>query len=63
MLVELHTMHDYYLASAGLQVTRSEILNQQTAKTRILPRHYSGQIPLGALRPPRLRIPSLSPRL
>ena len=35
MLVELHTMYDYenYLASAGLQVTRSENLNQQTAKT------------------------------
>jgi tocopherol O-methyltransferase len=35
MLVELHTMQDYknYLASAGLQVTRSEVLNKHTAKT------------------------------
>lgn len=35
MLVELHTMLDYeaWLAAAGLHVTRSEVLNQHTAKT------------------------------
>jgi hypothetical protein len=35
MLVELHTMRDYqnYLAAAGLQVTRSNILNPHSAKT------------------------------
>jgi tocopherol O-methyltransferase len=35
MLVELHTMPDYetWLASAGLRVSRSEILNQHTAQT------------------------------
>ena len=35
MLVELHTMRDYetWLAGAGLVVTRSEILNDHTAKT------------------------------
>jgi len=35
MLVELHTMHDYenYLSAAGMRLTRSEILNQHTAKT------------------------------
>jgi cyclopropane fatty-acyl-phospholipid synthase-like methyltransferase len=35
MLVELHTMQDYenHLVSAGMQVTRIEVLNQHTAKT------------------------------
>jgi hypothetical protein len=35
MLVELHSMRDYhkYLAATGLQVTRSSLLNQHTAKT------------------------------
>jgi tocopherol O-methyltransferase len=35
MFVELHTMQDYanYLAEAGLQVARTDILNQHTAKT------------------------------
>jgi tocopherol O-methyltransferase len=35
MLVELHTMLDYqaWLAAAGLQVTRSDVLNQHTART------------------------------
>jgi tocopherol O-methyltransferase len=35
MLVELHTMLDYeaWLAAVGLDVTRSEVLNQHTAKT------------------------------
>lgn len=35
MLVELHTMGDYenYLAAAGFNVVRSEVLNQHTAKT------------------------------
>jgi tocopherol O-methyltransferase len=35
MLVELHTMLDYeeWLAAAGLHVTRSDVLNQHTART------------------------------
>ena len=35
MLVELHSMRDYhkYLAATGLQVTRSSVPNQHTAKT------------------------------
>jgi tocopherol O-methyltransferase len=35
MLVELHTMRDYqgYMAAAGLEVVRSEVLNKHCAKT------------------------------
>jgi tocopherol O-methyltransferase len=35
MMIELHTMRDYenYLAEAGFEVSRSEVLNKQTAKT------------------------------